>query len=105
MANETVFKRYEGNPIITASAVPRANSIHNSAIVPYLDGYAGIFRNPGDKEGLQFLLVYLAVDGKAVPPLYPADVGAVFLPPRGEYLEAVETDRYLRGRHLISCRG
>src|ERR1035438_5001242 len=33
MANETVFKRYAGNPIVTASAVPRANSIHNSAIV------------------------------------------------------------------------
>jgi beta-1,4-mannooligosaccharide/beta-1,4-mannosyl-N-acetylglucosamine phosphorylase len=44
MANETVFKRYKGNPIITASAVPRANSIHNSAIVPFGDGYAGIFR-------------------------------------------------------------
>jgi len=44
MANETVFKRYKGNPIITAKAVPRANSIHNSAIVPYKDGYAGIFR-------------------------------------------------------------
>ncbi|MBF0494273.1 MAG: glycoside hydrolase family 130 protein [Candidatus Omnitrophica bacterium] len=44
MANETVFKRYKGNPIITAAAVPRANSIHNSAIVPFKDGYAGIFR-------------------------------------------------------------
>ena len=44
MANETVFKRYKGNPIITAAAVPRANSIHNSAIVPFEDGYAGIFR-------------------------------------------------------------
>ncbi len=44
MANETVFKRYKANPIITAKAVPRANSIHNSAIVPFGDGYAGIFR-------------------------------------------------------------
>ena len=44
MANETVFKRYVGNPIITAKAVPRANSIHNSAIVKYGGGYAGIFR-------------------------------------------------------------
>jgi beta-1,4-mannooligosaccharide/beta-1,4-mannosyl-N-acetylglucosamine phosphorylase len=44
MANETVFKRYKGNPIITAKAVPRANSIHNSAIVPFDSGYAGIFR-------------------------------------------------------------
>ncbi len=44
MANETVFKRYEGNPIITAKAVPRANSIHNSAIVKVKGRYQGIFR-------------------------------------------------------------
>jgi len=44
MANETVFKRYKGNPIITAEAVPRANSIHNSAIVRFGEGYVGIFR-------------------------------------------------------------
>ncbi|MDD5073181.1 MAG: glycoside hydrolase family 130 protein [Candidatus Omnitrophica bacterium] len=44
MANETVFKRYRGNPIITAKAVPRANSIHNSAIVRFGDEYRGIFR-------------------------------------------------------------
>ncbi|MFH1665370.1 MAG: glycoside hydrolase family 130 protein [Candidatus Omnitrophota bacterium] len=44
MANESVFKRYKGNPIVTAKAVPRANSIHNSAIVPFGNGYAGIFR-------------------------------------------------------------
>ena len=44
MANETVFTRYAGNPIITAKAVPRANSIHNSAIVRVGSGYAGIFR-------------------------------------------------------------
>ncbi|MBN1270062.1 MAG: glycoside hydrolase family 130 protein [Kiritimatiellae bacterium] len=44
MANETVFKRYEGNPIITPKAVPRANSIHNSAIVKLADGYRGVFR-------------------------------------------------------------
>ncbi len=44
MANETVFKRYKGNPIVTAKAVPRANSIHNSAIVKFEDEYRGIFR-------------------------------------------------------------
>src|SRR5512145_899492 len=44
MANETVFKRYPGNPIVTPRAVPRANSIHNSALVKYKDAYAGIFR-------------------------------------------------------------
>lgn len=44
MANETVFKRYEHNPVVTAADVPRANSIHNSAIVRFGDGYAGVFR-------------------------------------------------------------
>ncbi len=54
MANETVFKRYAGNPIITAKAVPRANSIHNSAIVRFGDGYAGIFRV--DEQDMRFTL-------------------------------------------------
>ena len=45
MANETVFTRYRGNPIVTPAAVPRANSIHNSAVVKRGDGdYAGVFR-------------------------------------------------------------
>jgi beta-1,4-mannooligosaccharide/beta-1,4-mannosyl-N-acetylglucosamine phosphorylase len=45
VANETVFVRHEGNPIVTAAAVPRANSIHNSAIVKRGEGdYAGVFR-------------------------------------------------------------
>ena len=44
MANETVFTRHPGNPIVTAKAVPRANSIHNSAVVRFGNGYAGVFR-------------------------------------------------------------
>jgi beta-1,4-mannooligosaccharide/beta-1,4-mannosyl-N-acetylglucosamine phosphorylase len=44
MANETVFKRYAGNPIITPEAVPHANSIFNSAVIPFGDRYAGVFR-------------------------------------------------------------
>ena len=44
MANETVFKRYEGNPIVTAAAVPNANTIFNSAVVPFGGRYAGVFR-------------------------------------------------------------
>ena len=47
MANETIFKRYEGNPIVTAKNVPCANSIHNSAIISYNDAYIGIFRVDG----------------------------------------------------------
>jgi beta-1,4-mannooligosaccharide/beta-1,4-mannosyl-N-acetylglucosamine phosphorylase len=54
MANETVFKRYAGNPIVTAKAVPRANSIHNSAIVRHGDGYMGIFRV--DELDMNFVL-------------------------------------------------
>ena len=44
MANETVFKRYKGNPIITAAAVPTASAIFNSAAVRFGKGYAGVFR-------------------------------------------------------------
>src|SRR6185295_7516525 len=54
MANETVFKRYHGNPIVTSKAVPRANSIHNSAIVKYGKEYRGIFRV--DETDLRFRL-------------------------------------------------
>jgi beta-1,4-mannooligosaccharide/beta-1,4-mannosyl-N-acetylglucosamine phosphorylase len=32
------------NPIVTRDHVPRANSIFNSAVVPFEDGYAGVFR-------------------------------------------------------------
>lgn len=43
--NEAVFTRFPGNPVVTAAAVPRANSIHNSAIVKRGEGdWAGVFR-------------------------------------------------------------
>ncbi|MCX8082299.1 MAG: glycoside hydrolase family 130 protein [bacterium] len=41
---DSPVKRYEGNPIIKPEDVKGANSIFNSAIVPFKDGYAGIFR-------------------------------------------------------------
>ena len=44
MANETVFTRHEANPILTAEAVPHANTIFNSAVVRYGGGYSGVFR-------------------------------------------------------------
>ena len=44
MANETVLKRYEGNPIIRPEQIEGVNSIFNSAVVPFGDGYAGVFR-------------------------------------------------------------
>lgn len=36
--------RYQNNPIIKRDATKRSNSIFNSAVVPFEDGYAGIFR-------------------------------------------------------------
>jgi beta-1,4-mannooligosaccharide/beta-1,4-mannosyl-N-acetylglucosamine phosphorylase len=44
MPNETVVRRYKKNPIITPDAVPGANTIFNSAVVRFGDGYAGVFR-------------------------------------------------------------
>ena len=40
---ETVW-RYSKNPLITRDAVPECNSIFNSAVIPFGDGFAGVFR-------------------------------------------------------------
>lgn len=42
--SKEVLWRYTENPIVDRSAVPNANSIFNSAVVPYKDGFAGVFR-------------------------------------------------------------
>lgn len=39
-----VLWRFSANPVIPRSAVPCANSIFNSAVVPFKDGFAGVFR-------------------------------------------------------------
>lgn len=36
--------RYSNNPIIQRNATPISNSVFNSAVVPFEDGYAGVFR-------------------------------------------------------------
>lgn len=36
--------RYTENPIIPRNAIPNSNSVFNSAVVPFEDGYAGVFR-------------------------------------------------------------
>jgi beta-1,4-mannooligosaccharide/beta-1,4-mannosyl-N-acetylglucosamine phosphorylase len=40
----SVLWRSRRNPIVTRDAVPRANSIFNSAVVRHGDGFAGVFR-------------------------------------------------------------
>lgn len=39
-----VVWRYSGNPIIARDAIPTSNSIFNSAVVPFGDRFAGVFR-------------------------------------------------------------
>lgn len=42
--SEDVIWRYEHNPIIGRHSIPSSNSIFNSAVVKYGDGFAGVFR-------------------------------------------------------------
>jgi len=51
MTNGSVFTRYEKNPLITPAAVPGANTIFNSAVVPFGDKYVGVFRVDTDDGG------------------------------------------------------
>ena len=39
-----VMWRYDENPIIDRYAIPTSNSVFNSAVVPFEDGFAGVFR-------------------------------------------------------------
>lgn len=39
-----VVWRYSMNPIVPRDAIPCSNSIFNSAVVPFKDGFAGVFR-------------------------------------------------------------
>lgn len=41
---KTTMWRYSNNPIISRDLLPTSNSIFNSAVVPFGDGYAGVFR-------------------------------------------------------------
>lgn len=42
-AHELVW-RYSANPVVPRDAIPTANSIFNSAVVPFGKGFAGVFR-------------------------------------------------------------
>jgi beta-1,4-mannooligosaccharide/beta-1,4-mannosyl-N-acetylglucosamine phosphorylase len=42
--NHDIMWRYDQNPIIGRYDIPSSNSIFNSAVVPFKDGYAGVFR-------------------------------------------------------------
>lgn len=42
--NDNPVWRYSGNPIIGRNGNKRSNSVFNSAVTPYQDGFAGVFR-------------------------------------------------------------
>jgi beta-1,4-mannooligosaccharide/beta-1,4-mannosyl-N-acetylglucosamine phosphorylase len=42
--SSAVVWRYSQNPVIKRDHTPRSNSIFNSAVIPFKDGFAGVFR-------------------------------------------------------------
>jgi beta-1,4-mannooligosaccharide/beta-1,4-mannosyl-N-acetylglucosamine phosphorylase len=42
--DQSVVWRHRGNPIIPRNPLPEVQGIYNSAVVPFGDGYAGVFR-------------------------------------------------------------
>lgn len=61
-SSQEVMWRYSKNPIIDRYHTPISNSIFNSAVVPYHDGFAGVFRV--DNKAVQMnLFVGFSKDG------------------------------------------
>lgn len=50
---DDVVWRYSGNPIIPRDLLPTSNSIFNSAVVPYGNGFAGVFRCDDTRRYMQ----------------------------------------------------
>jgi len=48
-----VVWRYHDNPVIPRNPFPTANSVFNSAVVPYQNGYAGVFRCDDTQRNMQ----------------------------------------------------
>lgn len=51
--NTDVVWRYSGNPVIPHDLIPSSNSIFNSAVVPFGDGFAGVFRCDDERRHMQ----------------------------------------------------
>ena len=60
--SDAVVWRSSRNPIIERDVIPRANSICNSAVVPFRDGFAGVFR-VDDRERVMNLHAGRSADG------------------------------------------
>lgn len=57
-----VIWRYDANPVIERDATPTSNSIFNSAVIKFGDGYAGVFRCD-NKERVMQIHVGFSDDG------------------------------------------
>ncbi len=57
-----VMWRHDANPIIGWNAIKKAARIYNSAVIPYNDGFIGIFR-ADHKDGIPQLHVGKSIDG------------------------------------------
>lgn len=60
--SKDIVWRFSANPIIKRNAIPSSNSIFNSAVVSFNNGFAGVFRCD-DKTRTQQLHVGFSVDG------------------------------------------
>jgi beta-1,4-mannooligosaccharide/beta-1,4-mannosyl-N-acetylglucosamine phosphorylase len=47
-----VVWRYSANPIIPRNLIPSSNSIFNSAVVPFKEAFAGVFRCDNRKRDM-----------------------------------------------------
>ena len=68
-----VLWRSTPNPIIPRDLLPRSNSIFNSAVVPFGDGYAGVFR-VDDRTRAMNLHAGRSADGVALAALDPQPI-------------------------------
>lgn len=75
--------RYSKNPIISRHPLPKIARIFNSAVVPFKDGFVGVFRGDGEndiphlyvghsKDGIHFsfekeMIHFVGEDGKSLP--------------------------------------
>ncbi len=80
-SNTDVVWRYSQNPVIPRDLIPSSNSIFNSAVVPFQDGYAGVFRCDNKKremnihrglsaDGLNWILISPGKSFIVVRPIY-----------------------------------
>ncbi len=51
--SDAVVWRYSKNPVIPRNIIPRSNSVFNSAVVPFNEGFAGVFRIDDNRRVMQ----------------------------------------------------